>query len=168
MLCPNCGFDCSKKQPNPEVKKFIAAYHDVYLNLFNHKPNILTRDGVTIKRLFKTHTYQQLVELLPTYFTIDNDFFKRNAYDISRFEKYVNSLKTGATYGSDAVSGRGAGRRLFAEQRAEFRKQRNERVLSRGDNPVRGMDSASIGRGRHGVVDSSDAEVSQGKAVVVV
>lgn len=104
MRCPHSKTECehykSRKknntsEPSP-MPAFWSSYGEIYEKAFGKQPIIkFARDTKVLKDLLRLHNIDALIKLIPKYFDNLDSFFKKSAYDIPRFEKYVTSLATG-------------------------------------------------------------------------
>ena len=104
--CPNCGYSEKKKvPPDPRIKNFINLFFEMYKVTFKEPPDILgARDAAVIKRLLKKRDIHTLLSEVGPYFRTDDTFFKKNGYDIPRFEKFIAGQITGGYYGNGRMA----------------------------------------------------------------
>ena len=80
-----------------DVQVFIDFYFKEYQKKFGGNPPFKGgRDGKTVKTLLKVMTVDILKTTVIRFLETEDSFFKRNGYDIPRFEKYLDGIKCGA------------------------------------------------------------------------
>lgn len=88
----------SHASPDPRIKQVIDAYYEVFQKKFGCKPTSFKggRDAKILQSLLKNWTLEQLQSAIKSFLQTDDQFFKKNGYDMPRFETYLNGLKVGA------------------------------------------------------------------------
>jgi len=80
-----------------DVQVFIDFYFQEYKQKFKTDPPFKGgRDGQTVKTLLKVMNVDILKTTVSRYLETEDLFFKKNGYDIPRFEKFLDGIKCGA------------------------------------------------------------------------
>lgn len=80
-----------------DVQEFIKFYFEEYRKKFKTDPPFKGgRDGQTVKTLLKMMTLDILKINISRYLETEDLFFRKNGYDIPRFEKFLDGIKCGA------------------------------------------------------------------------
>ncbi|KAF0146160.1 MAG: Replisome organizer region-containing protein [Nitrospirae bacterium] len=80
-----------------DVQEFIDFYFQEYQKKFKIKPPFKGgRDGKTVKTLLKAMTVDILKTTVIRFLETEDLFFRKNGYDIPRFEKFLDGMKCGA------------------------------------------------------------------------
>lgn len=80
-----------------DVQNFIDFYFKEYGKKFKTTPPFKGgRDGQTVKTLLKVMTVDILKTTVIRFLETEDLFFRKNGYDIPRFEKFIDGLKCGA------------------------------------------------------------------------
>ena len=80
-----------------DFQEFIDFYFKTYREKFKTAPPFKGgRDGKTVKTLLKVMTVDILKTTVSRYLETEDLFFRKNGYDIPRFEKFLDGLKCGA------------------------------------------------------------------------
>lgn len=85
-----------------DVQEFINFYFKEYRKKFKTDPPFKGgRDGQTVKTLLKVMTLDILKTNVNRFLETEDLFFRKNGYDIPRFEKFLDGIKCGAYAGPE-------------------------------------------------------------------
>lgn len=84
-----------QKKVNADVKKFIEWWCETFKTNFRTKYHVTgNKEGMIIKRLLATDSYQGLIKLAEAFFDSQDSFIKDAGYTISIFSSQINKLKS--------------------------------------------------------------------------
>jgi len=114
-----------KKDTDPRIAVLINSFNDTFIETFKIKYTTKgAMDALAFKRLLNRFSPEDLKGHIPKYFASQDMFFKKNGYDISRFETFMGGMAAGAyKQGGDHGTSKEPGEFVKgAEDYSDFRK----------------------------------------------
>lgn len=94
--------------PNPDVKRFLAAYIRLFRqHTLSGDPPVIVwgKDGQVAKDLLKLYSYDRLQQLLRQFFESRDSWLVKRGYSLMAFKEAVNSLLVGEGNGAQLRQG---------------------------------------------------------------
>jgi len=81
------------KKTNPDIKKFIDAFHNGYKETFGEAPHIVDgKDGDLVGKMLRTHKLEFLISLLPYFWRLQDKLIDQTGHTIGVFKIRLNKL----------------------------------------------------------------------------